>query len=299
LKGSKNVNIKHISLNFSETAKILTQRKNHPDLPIPSLRTLNEKLHGLPKGKMLTIGARTSMGKTAFVLQLVNDLLDSNKRVLYMSFEMTAEEVLERLFCRKYKISNIDLLKGNFELHRTDWALFQDYLSNVQFVFSSDFGKTWEEIDKFISQLEEKPDAVIIDYIQAIGGSSTPLMKGFIDEYIRHFKQLASENGFCGILVSQLNRTNPDNKDKSPQLHQLQGSSHLENHSDCVILLDWICKHTETDDKSAYIVNIAKNRNGRTGYIKMKFNPEYYTFTEDIPETPYQHAMEELNAKGW
>ena len=288
------MNIRPISLSCLETAKILTARHNRPELPIPSMPSLNDKLHGLPRGKMVTIGARTSMGKTAVTLQLVADVLDSNKKVLYMSFEMTPHEVIERMFCRKYKIDNYDLLKGNFALHKREWELFQDYLETKKLVFAMDFGKTWGEVDNFMSNLDIKPDLVVIDYIQAIAGVSN-LGKTFIDEYIRHFKQLANEHNFCGILVSQINRTNPDSKDKSPQLHQLKGSGFLEENSDVVILLDWVCKHTETDDKSLYMLNIAKNRNGRTGYIKMRFAPEHYDFTEEIVEKPYQIAMTELN----
>jgi len=266
-------------MSLESTSQILKERKYDPDLPIKSLPSLNEKLHGLPRGKMLTVGARTSMGKTAFVLQLVYDMIEAQKKVMYMSFEMTPEEVIERMFCHRYKISNTDLLKGNFEHCQPDWTNFERYIKNIQFVFASDFGKTWQEIDDLISKLENKPDVVIIDYIQAIAGSSTQ-GKQFIDEYIRRFKQLAAENHFCGILVSQLNRNNPDNKDKSPKLHELKGSGNLEDHSDVVILLDWVCKHSETDDESLYYVNIAKNRNGRTGYLKMSFEPKHYYFNE-------------------
>lgn len=204
-----------------------------------------------------------------------------------MSFEMTPEEIIERMFCHRYQINNNDLLKGRFEHCQEDWTNFERYMKNIQFVFASDFGQSWQDIDSFISNLENKPDVIVIDYIQAIAGSSSQ-GKAWIDEYIRHFKQLASENGFCGILVSQLNRNNPDNKDKAPKLHELKGSGNLEDHSDVCILLDWICKHTDTDDESLYVVNIAKNRNGRTGYIKMSFEPQYYRFKERDEE---KHAV--------
>ena len=244
---------------------------------------------------MVVIAGRTSHGKTAVTLQIISDLLEMKKRVLYISFEMTAPQILERMFCRKYKIDNHSLRTGHFDAHQREWDIFSDYIKTAKLAFSADFGNTWQEIEEIITTADDKPDVVVIDYINAIKGSSTPNMKGFIDEYIRHFKQLASENNFSGVLVCQVNRTNPDSKDKAPKLHQLQGSSHLENHSDVVILLDWLCKHTETEDKSFYTLHLAKNRNGRTGYIRLVFEPEYYNFKEYEEETPYQHAMMELN----
>ena len=199
------------------------------------------------------------------------------------------------MFCRKYSISNVDLLRGNFELHKRDWTLFQDYLKNIQCVFASDFGKTWKEVDDLMSNLETIPELIIIDYIQAIAGVSNQ-GKMFIDEYIRHFKQLCSEHNFCGVLVSQLNRTNPEKKEKTPKLHQLKGSGFLEENCDVCVLLDWMCKHTDTEDKSYYTAHIAKNRNGRTGYIRMEFQPEYYNFKEYEEVSEYQHAIGELNS---
>ena len=243
---------------------------------------------------MVTVGARTSHGKTALVLQIVMDILDCKKRVLYMSFEMEPEEILERMFCHKYRINNMDLLKGRFEYCLSDWNLFQQYIKNVQFVFSSDFGKTWQEIDRFISEIEQKPDLIVIDYIQAVAGASSQ-GKPFIDEYIRHFKQMCSENCFCGVLVSQLNRSNPENKDKSPKLHELKGSGFLEECSDVVILLDWVCKHSDVEDESLYVVNVAKNRNGRTGFIKLNFEPKYYLFQEYMDNPENRAVADELN----
>src|SRR3990167_8314832 len=89
---------------FDDFKKTLEKRGENPELEITSLPNLNKKLWGMHLGKMTVIGARTSMGKTSFIMQLINDFINKNNPVLYISFEMTHEELLERLFCLRYKI---------------------------------------------------------------------------------------------------------------------------------------------------------------------------------------------------
>ena len=135
-----------------------------------------------------------------------------------------------------------------------------------------------------------KPKVIVLDFIQAIPESSTE-SKRFIDEYIRAFREMAVTQEFAGVIISQINRSNPDAKNKQPQLHQLKGSGFLEEHADLVLLLDWKHKSVGTGDKEEFVVNVAKNRNGRTGYVKLRYTPQYYRFEdwkEDVKKEPLE-----------
>lgn len=277
---TKHMEIKPIACYLPEAETYFKSKGKSPELPISSLQKLNDVIWGLSKQTMTTVGARTSMGKSAFVGQIVADLLDQDKSVLYLSFEMTQRELVARLFSHKSRVPNYEVTKGNFESYINNWADFCEYLNDKKLVVTTGFGATWEEIDAFLSSLKKVPDVVIIDFIQSIKGSSKDGGKSFIDEYIRHFRQMCIEKNFAGVIVSQLNRSNQETKSKTPQMHQLKGTGYLEEHSDCVILLEWLYKTQSSKDKEKYQINVAKNRDGKTGFINVRFIPEIYTFKE-------------------
>lgn len=261
---------------LKQTEKVLLARKESPELPITSMPELNKKLWGVPKGKMTVVGARTSQGKTSFVLQLAIDILTEKKSIHYFSFEMTKEQIVERMFCNIYKIDNYALLTGKFTDYFSLWEDFKDHLSNLRIVMSNDFGQSWNDIERYLEVLTVKPDVIIIDYIQAVAKASVE-GKGFIDEYIRKFRQMCIDYHIAGIVVSQLNRQTMEDNKGVPSLHNLKGTGFLEELADMVCLLEWTGKQEQKPD---FIVNVAKNRNGRTGIIKVKYEPEFYRFSD-------------------
>ena len=269
----------HLSDYLKRTENILLARTEKPALPITSMTDINKKIWGLPKGKMTVIGARTSQGKTSFVLQLALDILMSGKSVHYFSFEMTKEQIIERMFCNMYKIDNYALLSGKFTDYYSLWDDFKDYLSNLRVVMSNDFGQSWKDIERFLDSLTVKPDVIIVDYIQAVARASVE-GKGFIDEYIRQFREICIKQNVAGVIVSQLNRQTVADGKTVPNLHNLKGSGFIEELCDLCLLLEWTGKKEQKND---FVVNVAKNRNGRTGIIKVKYEPEFYKFS-DFPK---------------
>jgi len=219
------------------------------------------------------------MGKTAFAMQLMIDFVSIGASVLYIGFEMQPDEMMERIFCNRYRVSNIDLSRGGvggFEKELEDFGKWQE---NLSLVFTDDFAKNWTELETFLEALPAggKPDVIVVDFIQAIQHQNDH-DKRFIDDYIRAFKMMSLRNNFAGVVVSQINRTSPDAKNKEPQLHQLKGSGFLEEHADMVMLLDWKDK-TEPE----FVINVAKNRSGPTGWFKAHYISEHYRFEEAPP----------------
>jgi replicative DNA helicase len=260
--------------------KILDARTADPTLPITSLPTLSHKIHGLPPGKMTVIGARTSIGKTAFAMQVMMDLVTLGAPTIYLGFEMKPEEMMERMFCNRYRINNLDLMRGNIQAYEKEYEDFSKWSKNLKLVFTDDFAKDWNELNAFLSDLPLKPKVVVLDFIQAIAHGADHDKK-FIDDYIRNFRMMAIKNDFAGVIVSQINRTAPDSKVKEPQLHQLKGSGFLEEHADMVFLLDWRDKN-----KKDFTINVAKNRSGPTGWVKALYIKEQYRFEEPPPDKP-------------
>ena len=148
-----------------------------------------------------------------------------------------------------------------------------------------------DDLNHLIADLE-KPDLVIVDYIQAIRKLDFDKLTT-MNNYIVDFRSLCVEHGFCGILVSQINRSAMEEKEKRPYLWQLKGSGTIEEHADVVMLCHWDYFYSnDANTKHVYSINVAKNRQGETTTVTVDYKPECYRFRDagDAAETPAVRA---------
>lgn len=264
----------------------LKKRGLVPEMPIRSLPDLNHKLWGIKRKKVTLIAARPSIGKSALSMQIAYDLALGGKRVLVLSLEMTVEDMLERLFCYEYKINNQELMRGHYNKYAEKFELFSKEIKKLKLAFSDCIGKNWQEVDQILQTLDPKPDVVFIDHINAIKVAGNA--KAAIDDYITNIVSIAKHQNIAMVLCCQINRDNQKDDDKTPQLHELKGSGNLEEAADIVMLLHWPHKYAKDGQPSSinkYVVIVGKNRNGPTGYVDLKFEPEYYRFSNpDVME---------------
>lgn len=220
------------------------------------------------------------MGKSALALQIAYDLADQQKEVLFLSLEMSAESLVERLFSNLMRIDNYELLRGQFKIkteYQEQWGSFIK-LMDIPLKISCGLGKTFEEINELIEILDPKPKVIFVDYIQAI--HKTANERQDMDNYINRFRELCIEFDIAGVLVSQNSRKVFDEETKEPSLANLKGTGFLEESASTVMLLFWPHFYNENLDRNIYKIIIAKQRNGRTGEHLVNFTPEYYRFTE-------------------
>jgi len=272
---------KPITFYRSQLEKKLKSRGDDPDLPILSLPDLNKKIWGIHKGKLTVIGGRTSNGKSAFAMQIAYDLACQDKGVLYLSLEMDTLNLLERVFCLHSNVDNMDLLHGRFDQVKYDQ--FMEEAKKIKLVVDDSIGKTWHEIEKHIAGMSVKPDVIIIDYIQTIKKSGMQ-ERAVIDEYLRNLREMAIRDNFAAIIVSQINRSSQEEGDKKPQLHNLKGTGFLEEHADVVMLVHWDSRSGTSKDPNKFTLFVAKNKDGRTGYVGLKFYPQYYLFKDEATD---------------
>lgn len=275
---------KHIKFYLPGLRKRLEDRGDLPEMPIRSVDSLNRKLWGIQRGKFYVVAARTSNGKSAFVLQIAADIASQGHPVLYLSLEMDTIALLERMFCQVCKVPNMDLLHGRIGDYEKDWKEFSMISEKIEIVITDSIGKTWEEIDTHINKLAMKPKVIIIDHIHEIKKSDSK-EREMIDEYIRRFKEMAIRHNFAGIICAQINRTGQNEKDKRPYLHQIKSSGYLEEAADFGILLHYPFQLRLSTDQNKFDVFVDKNRNGRTGHIPLYFEPSTYSFKDVKPET--------------
>ena len=233
------------------------------------------------KGALITVGARPAMGKTTFMLSIMENILLKNKRCLYFSLEMSKEQVITRLL---FHIAEISFIKSKMNnMDEKDWEKLSDAMNNLlmwDLKIDDNSGIKTEEIETAIK--EQQPDVVFIDYLQLMDGKRKQDRCIQIEEIIKDLKRIAKENGVVIVIASQLSRAVENRCDKRPLLSDLRDSGSIENLSDVVIFLyrDEYYNFRENDElhpKGETEVIIAKNKFGACGYI-------YLTFKSNIPK---------------
>jgi replicative DNA helicase len=127
-----------------------------------------------------------------------------------------------------------------------------------------------------------KPDVVIIDYGNLVDDAGFRSRKEGLDNYIKGFRALAIHNDFCAIMGAQINRgTHEGHKIREPEIWELKETGELEQVADMIFLLHWQYFYDRDESiKNDYIINIAKNRDGRTAKKKIYFYPQWCKFVD-------------------
>lgn len=279
---------------FAGTWEKMKRRSDEPELKLATFPELNYKLWGLQKQRLYVIGARTSQGKSSFISQIAWDVADQGHRTIVYSLEASVDTMMERLFCQQTESDNLKMRRGS-EVNKPETLMkaqaFKQAIKDVPLLLLDSIGGTIDELYQSMRLINPKPEVVIIDYIQAIAqlkGERLDVM----NEYIRKFREMATRMDFCGILVSQINRSAMGAKDKRPAVWELKGTGVLEEHADVVILLHWDYWYTHDETrKNEYSVLIAKNKDGMTGKVDMNYIPEHYLFSE-VRHTAAQYGVD-------
>lgn len=270
-------NLKPATEWLKDAEKKLRLRGRAPDLPITFSRELNRKLWGLHRGELLVVGARTSHGKSLIVINLALDMIKQGKKVYFLSLEMTPAAIMTRMFCIEHSIDNIELMRGIFneqEGVRKKWNQFLESAKGRKLLISDMIGRNQSHIDYIIKHMADKPDVIIIDHLQEINSKNGDKLKA-IEDYLNKLRELAVRNNFALVVCSQINRISQSENDRRPQLHHLKSAGAIEEKADMVILSHWEHHFNANAERNKLELNIAKNREGATGYIDVKFIPEY------------------------
>ena len=265
---------------------ILDRKTGEKELPIVSLPGLDEKVWGLHKRQLVIVGGRPSQGKSALLLQLAFDFAIQGKTVVLFTLEMSNETCIERLLCSYCSIDNFLTLSGQYAQEAGKYSAkvteLHGKLKESKLILIESYGKTFDEIFKILEGLEMDIDCVFIDYIQMIRPKDRQTKKDAIDDYLKRLRDHAMRKNFCAVIGSQVNRgTHDGHKVRKPSLWELKGSGDLEEHSDLCLMVHWNYFYTsEEHERQRYWINIAKNRNGKTGEYDCIFECEYYKIRE-------------------
>lgn len=245
----------------------------------------DQKTAGLQASDLIIIAGRPSMGKTAFCLDIAQNVATGVKLpVAIFSLEMSKEQLAIRLICSQGRIDGAKLRTGY--LSKNDW----DRLTYAAGVLSD--SPIFIDDSPSLSVLDIRARArrlqsqyglalVIIDYLQLIRNRLGRIenRQQEISEITRSLKSLAKELHIPVIALSQLSRAVEQRQDRRPQLADLRESGAIEQDGDVIAFLyrDEIYNKNSPEAGMAELI-ISKQRNGPIGTVKLSFQKEYTHF---------------------
>ncbi len=246
---------------------------------------LDYKTSGLQPSDFVLVAARPSMGKTAFVLNLIENVaIKKDLPCMIFSLEMSKEQLVNRLISME---SNVDAQKmRNGTLNDDEWDAVIEALGTVSkanLIIDDTPGITVAEVRSKCrkAKLEHGLSLIVIDYLQLMSGTSrsNDNRQQEISEISRSLKALAREMSAPVVTLSQLSRACEARADHRPLLSDLRESGAIEQDADLVLFLyrdDYYNK--DSDRPNIAEVNIAKQRNGPIGTIELLWRPEVTKF---------------------
>src|SRR5690349_380696 len=254
---------------------------------------LDKMTSGLQNSDLIILAARPSMGKTSFALMLAeNAAIHAGACVGVFSLEMSKESLVMRMLCSQ---GNIDAQRfRNGFLSRLEWAQIAKslgVLADTKIFLDDTPGLSVLEMRAKARRLaaeQKKLDLIIVDYLQLMSGSSKRVesRQQEVSQISRELKGLAKEMNVPLVALSQLSRAPESRSYHRPQLADLRESGALEQDADLVafIFREEQYKTPEERDampedrKNVTELIIAKQRNGPTGTVDLRFTPSSMRF---------------------
>ena len=279
------VPIRQVALNVLENIEKASKTKETVTGVPTGFIDLDYKTSGFQPSDFILIAARPSMGKTAFVLNVVDHVaVKKGIPCMVFSLEMSKEQLVNRMLSMESNVDSQKLRTGT--LTDSDWDAVVEgvgIIGGSKLIIDDTPGISISELRSKCRKmkLEHGLGMVIIDYLQLMTGSgkSSDNRQQEISEISRSLKALAREMQAPVVALSQLGRACETRTDHRPMLSDLRESGAIEQDADVVMFLyrdDYYNKDSEMKDMAEVI--IAKQRNGPIGTVNLVWMPQYTKF---------------------
>ena len=258
---------------------------------------LDTLTNGLQKSDLIILAARPAMGKTAFALNIVQNVaLRANTPVAVFSLEMSKKQLVQRLLASEAEVDTHRLKTGT--LNSKDWnalAKASNSISEAPIYIDDTAGCTITDLRakcRRLAMSEKNLGLIVIDYLQLIEGTGREDRMQQISSISRGLKILAKELNVPIIALSQLSRAVESRNDKRPMLSDLRESGSIEQDADIVMFIfreDYYKNANEDEEvaekasnKGKATIIIAKHRNGPVGDVDLLFQGSITKFKNQI-----------------
>ncbi|MEY8444254.1 replicative DNA helicase [Lactococcus ileimucosae] len=283
-----------LSMNLDELEERAKQKSTITGIATgyPALDAMTTGLH---EEELIILAARPAVGKTAFALNIAQNIgTKQDKTVAIFSLEMGAESLVNRMLAAEGTIESHNLRTG--QLNDEEWNQYfiaMGTLSKASIYIDDTPGIKITEIrarSRKLAQETGNLGLIVIDYLQLISGTGRENRQQEVSEISRQLKILAKELKVPVIALSQLSRGVEQRQDKRPVLSDIRESGSIEQDADIVAFLyrddyyeraggeddDDFNEVAEVDNKVEVIIE--KNRSGSRGTVELLFLKEYNKF---------------------
>jgi replicative DNA helicase len=263
-----------VKLTFDAIERHYHSKTEYTGIPC-GFKDLDQLTMGFQASEFIVIGARPSVGKTAFALTIAAHMAIRQKiPVGFFSLEMSAMAIMQRLLSMEARLDSQRMRTGMLspaDFSRITEACSRLYDAPLYISDSPDLKLL--DLRAQARRMKAKQDVKIIfvDYITLIGSENRDLPRHEqIAEISRSLKALARELGLPVVALSQVRR---ETEGKKPSLADLRESGSIEQDADVVIFI-----HTEDLKAEVREISVAKQRNGPVGDIQLSFLSRYTKF---------------------
>ncbi len=257
-------------------------------------RELDGKTGGLHDGELVILAARPSMGKTAYAMNVAENVAkEQNVPVLFVSLEMSSIELADRLLCSVARVNGHRLRNGTVSqedrLKLVDTA---SVLAKTPFYVDDSPSRTVTEIAAAARRIKRRQGGlglIVVDYLQLIepDNPKDPRQEQ-VAKIARRLKGLAREMKVPVMCLAQLNRQTEMGKENIPRLSHLRESGAIEQDADVVLFVHREEYYHRGEDQKQFAgqaqLIIAKQRNGPVGEVEMEWLRDFTRFQDRVPD---------------
>lgn len=242
------------------------------------IRKIDNVTNGLERKEFIIFGARPSMGKSALSLALLDNI---KAKVLYIQLDMSLEGMGQRMLASDSYIENGRIGRGR--INDKEWEVILKSFGriskkkNINFYTPPKVTVNQIRLKAKEMQIKQGLDVIIIDHIGKIKPTTRGTRYEQMSEISNQLKAIAKELNVCMVGLCQLSRATEQRQDKRPMLSDLRDTGSIEEDADVIGLLYRNGYYQDSDRKQEIKedeleINFAKNRNGRVGNIKLRYN---------------------------
>lgn len=281
------------------------RNRDPDDLGISGISThfidFDKMVGGFAPSNLMIIAGRPAMGKTAFAVNIAENICFKNGMpVGIFSLEMTAEQLLNRIICSQAEVESDKIKNGSLsgeEYQRIVSVV--NHIQNYTMVIDDQPGLKITDLRARARRMREVYgiEFLVIDYLQLISGSgsirSMENRQNEISEISRMLKNLARELNIPILCASQLSRKVEERQGHRPMMSDLRESGSIEQDSDLVMFLLRREYYDPYDKPGMAELIIAKNRHGSVGDVHLTFRKELGQFANYTPIQSQDYKKEE------
>lgn len=268
IKGSETISVEELDENIN-IENVLIKLLNFPKM--------NNMLK-MVQGDFVIIGAMTGQGKSGFMLNLMNDLMD-RYQCIYFNMEMSKSTIYKRLIAIKANVLIDDVTHPKTDYQKSVIDEAKKKIENARLIIEHKANDIRQIKNILVKHKDKNRHTILfIDHLGLTRADNTKSLYEQATEVAKQLRQMCLEYDCTIVSASQLNRG--AYQSEKPSLSQLKDSGELENSASKVVLL---YRNGENKNNSAVNdmnIDIVKNRDGVTGFIEMEYDKAKQIFRE-------------------